>query len=141
MFARKIVNRSGSTSVKVIRKEKGKYRVVQTIGTSKDPAVIERMWLQAQSIAQKSDPYQSKLFALESATDLIVENAMDSLSNASIRTIGPELIFGSLFDHIGFNQIDDRLFRHLVIARLAFPTSKLKTVDYLYRYEGMFAVC
>ncbi len=28
------------------------------------------------------------------------------------------------------------LFRHLVIARLAFPLSKLKTVDYLYLYQG-----
>ncbi|MDP2816643.1 MAG: IS1634 family transposase, partial [Rectinemataceae bacterium] len=27
-------------------------------------------------------------------------------------------------------------FRHLVVARLAYPTSKLKTVDYLYRYQG-----
>jgi transposase len=29
------------------------------------------------------------------------------------------------------------LFRHLVIARLAFPLSKLKTVEYLYRYQGI----
>ena len=29
------------------------------------------------------------------------------------------------------------MFRHLVIARLAYPTSKLKTVDYLRRYRGI----
>jgi hypothetical protein len=28
------------------------------------------------------------------------------------------------------------LFRHLVIARISFPLSKLKTVEYLYRYQG-----
>jgi hypothetical protein len=28
------------------------------------------------------------------------------------------------------------MFRHLVISRIAFPLSKLKTVDYIYRYEG-----
>jgi len=28
------------------------------------------------------------------------------------------------------------MFRHLVISRIAFPLSKLKTVDYLYRYQG-----
>lgn len=37
----------------------------------------------------------------------------------------------------GFNQIQEDLFRHLVISRLAFPLSKLKTVDYLYRYQGV----
>jgi hypothetical protein len=31
----------------------------------------------------------------------------------------------------------EELFRHLVIARLAFPLSKLKTVDYLYHFQGV----
>ena len=60
---------------------------------------------------------------------------MQTLSNSQIRTIGPELIFGALFDRIGFNIVPEELFRHIVIARLAYPTSKLKTVDYLYRYQ------
>ena len=34
------------------------------------------------------------------------------------------------------NAIKEELFRHLVIARLAYPLSKLKTIDYLYRYQG-----
>lgn len=29
------------------------------------------------------------------------------------------------------------MFRHLVIARLAFPLSKLKTIKYLYRYQSI----
>ncbi|HQN59926.1 MAG TPA: hypothetical protein PLE02_09855 [Bacteroidales bacterium] len=29
------------------------------------------------------------------------------------------------------------LFRHLVISRIAFPLSKLKTIDYLFRYQGV----
>jgi len=32
--------------------------------------------------------------------------------------------------------IPEKLFREIVIARLVYPTSKLKTVDYLYRYQG-----
>jgi len=42
-----------------------------------------------------------------------------------------------LYDKIGFNQVKEDLFRHLVISRLAFPLSKLKTTDYLYRYQGI----
>jgi len=43
-----------------------------------------------------------------------------------IQLAGPELILGKLFNEIGFNKIKEDLFRHLVIARLAYPVSKLK---------------
>jgi len=46
------------------------------------------------------------------------------------------LIFGKIYDYIGFNTIEEELFRHLVIARLAFLLRKLKTVDCLYHYQG-----
>lgn len=78
---------------------------------------------------------QSKIFISE--LDTLVEQAMESLANASIQTIGPELVFGKLYDQIGFGKVSEELFRHLVIARLAFPLSKLKTVEYLYRYQGI----
>jgi hypothetical protein len=51
--------------------------------------------------------------------------------------MGPEIVFGSLFDEIGFNKIEDELFRHLVITRLVYPGSKLITIDYLERYQGV----
>ena len=59
------------------------------------------------------------------------------MNNSSIRTIGPEIIFGKIFESIGFGVIKEELFRHLVISRLAFPLSKLKTIDYLYRFQGI----
>ncbi len=67
----------------------------------------------------------------------MIEQVFDSLKNANIRTVGPEIIFGKIYDSIGFNKIQEELFRHLVIARLAFPLSKLKTIEYLYRYQGV----
>jgi transposase len=51
--------------------------------------------------------------------------------------LGQEIIFGKIYDFIGFNQINEDMFRHLVISRMAFPLSKLKTIDYLYRYQGV----
>ena len=44
---------------------------------------------------------------------------------------------GKLFDEIGFNAVKDDLFRHLVLTRLCYPASKLKTVNYLFRYKGL----
>jgi transposase len=137
MFARKVKNRSGSISVQVISKHGGLYRVVQTVGTSNDPDEIDRFWLRAQSLARMPDPQQGSLFSLHSERDHLVQNLVASLNNAQIRTIGPELIFGTVFDHIGFNRIPDTLFRHMVITRLVSPGSKLKTIDYLWRYQGI----
>ena len=58
-----------------------------------------------------------------------------TLQNTQIRAVGPELIFGRLFDMIGFDAIPESLFRDIVTARLIYPVSKAKTVDYLYRYR------
>ncbi|MBK5245022.1 MAG: hypothetical protein JJE18_08390 [Eubacteriaceae bacterium] len=69
--------------------------------------------------------------------DTFIESFVSELSNIQIRTVEPELVFGKIYDFIGYNQVDEKLFRHLVVARLAFPLSKLKTIEYLYRYQGV----
>jgi len=136
MFARKKKNKSGTVSVQVIDKRKG-YRVIKTIGCSADKDKIEQMMFEAQQIIHSNPKEQQWLFSYKSKEELAIENFVGSLANAQIRTCGPELIFGELFDRIGFNAIDDEMFRHITIARLAFPVSKLKTTDYLYRYRGI----
>lgn len=137
MFIRKKRNKSGSFSVQIIDKSGGKYRVTQTIGSSRNPDKIKRLMLQAEQIINKPHPAQEQLIPVKSKKDLVVENFIQGLSNANIRTIGPELIFGKLFDRIGFNIIPNEIFRHITIARLAYPSSKLKTADYLFRYKGI----
>jgi len=133
MFIRKKPNKSGSQSVQVIQKINGRYKVVKTLGSATTQQKIENLVdLARQEIDRLSA--QPKLFISES--DSAVEQAFAILNNANIRTLGPEIIFGRIYDYIGFGNINEELFRHLVIARLAFPLSKLKTIDYLYRYQG-----
>lgn len=134
MFIRKKLNASGSQSVQVIQKIRGRYKVVKTIGCATTWQEIEKLENQARQEIERLTA-QPKLFASE--PDIAVERFVDTISNADIRTVGPEIVFGKIYDAIGFNQIGEGLFRHLVIARLAFPLSKLKTVDYLYRYQRM----
>ncbi len=136
MFVRKNRNRSGSVSVQIISKKRGRYQVVDTVGCSKNPEKIEKLVLEAKNRICYP-PNQPQLFSMLSETDLALRAFLEEMRNLQIRTVGPELIFGTLFDRIGFNKIPDELFRHLVIARLAYPTSKLKTVDYLYRYKSI----
>ena len=136
MFVRKKLNKSGSTSIQVIDKSHGKYTVIKSFGSSKKPKEIQRLVQKATDYINAPSEYQQTLFEVDSTNDIVIDNFVETLTNANIRTIGPELIFGTVFDRIGFNKIPEELFRHITIARLAYPTSKLKTVDYLYRYQG-----
>lgn len=135
MFIREKKNRSGSVSIQIISKVRGKYKVVKTIGCATERHKIDQLKLQAKQQMEERQ-HQPSLFA--SSDDQLVEQAFSSLSNSHIRTVGPELIFGKIYDHLGFGAIGEPLFRHLVIARLAFPLSKLKTAGYLYRYQGVW---
>jgi len=135
MFVRKNRNRSGSISVQIISKRHGKCRV-ETVGSSKDADEIERLVIEAKNRINNPSN-QIPLFSTLSETDLAIKNFLGNMTNLQVHTIGPELIFGALFTRLGFGIINDQLFRHLVIARIAYPTSKLKTVDYLYRYRGI----
>ena len=47
---------------------------------------------------------------------------------------GTQLLLNQIYDNIGFNRIPDEILRHLVIARVSQPGSKLATVDYLKSY-------
>lgn len=134
MFIRQKKNKSGSISVQLISKLGGKYKVEKTIGSGTTQEHITILLHQARYELEKMEQ-QISLFV--SAQDTEIEGYLKTLQNTQIRTIGPELIFGKIYDAIGFNIIQDDLFRHLVIARLAFPLSKLKTIDYIYRYQGV----
>lgn len=47
---------------------------------------------------------------------------------------GTQLLLDCIYDDIGFNRIPDEILRHLVIARVSQPASKLATTEYLKSY-------
>lgn len=125
MFIRKKKNRSGNISVQIIQKQHGKYIVIKTLGTSGDEEEIDRLYKQAQEAIPRLFN-QITLF-----DDPVSLPRVDEVGNDDIRVVGPELVFGRIFDHIGFNQIPDQLFRDLVISRITHPGSKLQLAEYL----------
>lgn len=134
MFVRRKKNKSGSTSVQVISKAAGRYSVVRTIGSSSSERRIEELVEEGREEISRLEG-QPGLFVPE--TDAAIEGFLKTLENGQVRTVGPELVFGTIYDSIGFGALGSELFRHLVVARLAFPLSKLKTVEYLYRFQGV----
>lgn len=134
MFVRKKLNRNGTVSVQIIDKSTGKYVLYRTVGSAKNSIEVEALVQQGKrEILEVSK--QTGLPFDQKAEDEFVETFMDSID--SFFLAGPELLLGRLFDEIGFNAIEDKLFRHLVITRLVYPVSKLKTVDYLFKYKGI----
>ena len=134
MFIRKNKNRTGTVSVQLISKSSGKYRVVKTLGSGDTEQSIELLYQKARQELAHIQKQQSLFVSKE---DALIESYISRLQNTQVRTVGPEIIFGKIYDAIGFNTIKEELFRHLVISRLAFPLSKLKTIDYLCRYQGV----
>lgn len=134
MFVRKKRNSSGSVSVQVIQKHKGQNKLIKTIGCATTQQNIKKLVKIGYQEIEKITG-QNNLFL--SDKDTHTEEALLNISNSDIITVGPELIFGKIYNYIGFQQVEEELFRHLVISRLAFPLSKLKTVEYIYRYQGI----
>jgi transposase len=134
VFIRRLKNRSGSTSIQVIQKINGRYKVLKTIGCATLLHDIEKLELLARQEIERLTS-QPKLFVSEQ--DELIDKTLSTLENSDIRTIGPEIIFGKIYDSIGFNKVGEDMFRHLVISRLVFPLSKLKTVEYLQRFQGI----
>ncbi|MDI6802781.1 MAG: IS1634 family transposase [Bacteroidota bacterium] len=134
MFVRKKKNKSGKISIQIIDKSSGKYKVIKTIGNSDDSTIVDELYQQAKQEIKTLHGQQQFNFEINKEKELV-----DIFFNSveEFKLIGPELLLGKIFDQIGLNKLQDELFRHLVITRLVYPVSKLKTVDYLYKYKGI----
>jgi len=130
MYVRKKTNPSGVISVQVIDKSSGKYKMLKTIGSSSNPFEITRLeseanrWIKARLGQVEIDFTDERQLA---------KQFLDSIEQITVQ--GTELLLGRIFDEIGFGAIPDILLRHLIIARLSFPASKLKTTDFLSKYQ------
>jgi hypothetical protein len=56
---------------------------------------------------------------------------VSELTNDDLRVVGPDLIFGSVYDKIGFSIIKEPLLKELAISRITHPGSKLRLSEYL----------
>ena len=133
MFVRKKKNKSGSISIQIIEKVGRNNKLVQTVGSSKDEKEIEILFNKAKQLIPSLQKQQT--FNFINDEDESILNFTKSLSNSNITAVGAKLIFGSIFNHIGFDIIEDKLFKDLVLSRIIYQGSKLKLTDYLRRFE------
>ena len=132
MFIREKPNASGTTSVQIIKKTKGRNTVVRSCGTGSTREEIESLKRRAEVILKEELELQSSFnFTTTSSYDQTISDYITSSYKPTVICTGPELVLGKVFNSIGFNKIPEPLFRDLVITRLVYPVSKLKTVNYL----------
>ena len=139
MHVRLKKNRSGSISVIVVDKSKGRYKELHTVGIARDESEIEPLrqkgqeWIRRRELEvhPELDLYGEERRACESEMEM-TERVVSNIDNILIN--GAELILNRVFDRIGFNRIEDDVFRKLVQSRLSFPASKAATVEYLKNY-------
>lgn len=130
MFLRKLKSTNGKTYVQVVDKSSGRYKVVKSFGGSQYPDKLLKLERQAKSWIKQVSGLTEFDF---SAKDEIIEQFLGSINK--MRRVGFEYLLGRIFHEIGFSRIKDEYFKQLVIGRIAYPKSKLKTTEYLLRYH------
>lgn len=130
MFIRKLKSPNGKIYVQVVDKSNGRYKVLKSFGSFITESEHHQLIVQAQQWINK---HTGSLELDFSNTEIYIDQFLSSIT--SMKRVGYDLLLGKIFDQIGFNMIKEEFFRELVLARVAFPKSKLKTTEFLYRYK------
>jgi transposase len=136
MFVKKKRNRSGTTSVIVAEKYNQNYKEHLTIGVSSDESDIKwfvekgEQWIRdyQRKLLPELDLFGEEKYAQDKEKALVL-HLLNNVENILLN--GTDLILEKVFNTVGFNQIEDGIFRKLVQSRLSYPSSKSGTVEYL----------
>ena len=135
MFIRKNKNRSGSASIQIIQKIGRRNKVLKTVGCARTQREEELLLLLARTEMKRIQCMQSLFLEHD---DVVVDNFVNSIGNDHLQVIGSELILGKIYQQIGYpDDGGNNFFRNLVLCRLVYPGSKLKTTEYFKRHLNL----
>lgn len=132
MFVRKKKNKSGIISIQVISKVDGKSKLIKTIGSSGNAEEVETLYKKGLHFINSYSGQQQIDFTDEKS---ILKSAFEQISSHT--EVGTQLLLEPIFKQIGFDALEDEIFKSLIFARLCYPVSKLKTSDYINRYKNI----
>jgi len=122
LYVRRVPTASGLTAVQVVRSHHGRVELVTHVGSAHDGDELALLEETADRIVhQGEDP----LFPADSTK---VSSAISSVSVASTFS---GLLWGQLsiwWTRLGFDVIDDEVFKQVVLARIVEPTSKADSI-------------
>lgn len=114
-------------------KDRGRYVVVRSFGSSSDESELLRL---EQEANQYIRTYGGQTVIDFDHPDTEEERSRLFSSIQSIVQNGPHLILDRIYDGVGFGALGSEMLRDLVVSRVCCPRSKLATTDYLRRYRG-----
>jgi len=145
---RKKRNASGSISIHIVDRTNRGYKVIESLGSSKDEKEIEYLYNQA---LQRIDELENNLLytAKINEDQKKLEELFSQITTQDIISEGDEMVFGRLFDIIGCSKVFEKnssknirnkqeknsLFRALVLSRIIYPGSKLELINYLEYFK------
>ena len=117
----------------MVDKSRGRFREVRQFGVAHTEAEADALYTQAREwirryAGQQTIDFGGGAVASENEVDMLV-NRIDGVS-----INGTQLLLNRIYDSVGFNRIKDDVLRHLVVARISQPSSKLATTSYLRSY-------
>ena len=96
MYVRRKPNKTGTVRVQVVSKHTGKYQVMRSFGVGRTEQELIRLEEHARQFIVEQAGFVGELFFDED--DVHLEDFLSTLNNTEIQVIGPELIFGRLYD-------------------------------------------
>jgi hypothetical protein len=143
---RKKKNKSGSVSIVIVDRTNRGYKVVESLGSSKNELEIEALY---QKALARIDELEQNLFHIskENSKQTQIKELLSDITTQDFIPIGDELVFGKLFSQLKCDQVFDNiknirkkdekifLFKSLVISRLLYPGSKLELINYLEYFK------
>lgn len=132
MFVRLKKHRSGNVSVVIVDKSGGKARQIKSFGIVHSESHQQALVAEARQWIMRHGGQQQFDFGDLRTPAESIDYALSQIRNIHLDT--PYRLLSRIYDEIGFNAIHDDILRHLVIARVCEPQSKLATVAYLKSY-------
>ncbi len=141
-FIRRVRTASGATAVQIAEYCDGRQRIVKHVGSAHTDAELGLLLEQARSLVV--DPGQDALdlgvAATPRVTDLVGDPVTQGILDSAPQPVAMRRdepgrvvstdsrllheILAMVFDHLGFDVVDDPVSRDLVIARIVEPTSR-----------------
>ncbi len=146
-YVRKVRTASGAVAVQVARKDGGRVVILAHVGSAHTDAELGILLEQARWIVTGDQealeievPARPK--RIEDVPDWRTSTLIPAPAAPAGSPVGPGRttatssrllydVLGGVYDWLGFDAVDDRVFRDLVIARIVEPTSKIDSLRVL----------
>ncbi len=140
-YVRKVRTASGAVAVQVVRKHRGQRTILAHVGSAHTDAQLGILLERARRMAAEDQGVLDiEVAARTQSVDGIADWRAGELIPAATRPKGAPAppgrttsthsrllydVLGAVYDWLGFDVVDDAVFRDLVIARIVEPTSKV----------------